>query len=50
MSTSHAIQIAIDFLILAAVILGFKYEPALARWERKLGGKILKAFRKECTK
>lgn len=46
MSTTHVIQTVIEFLILIALVIGFIYEPALAKWERKQGEKILKAFNK----
>ena len=52
MSTAHAIQTIIEALMIGAIIIGFIYEPALAKWERKQGEKMLKAFkkRKECRR
>ena len=46
MSTVHLIQTIIEFLLLAAIVLGIIYEPALAKWERKQGEKMLKVFNK----
>ncbi len=46
MSTAHAIQTIIELLMIVAVILGIFYEPALAKWEKKQGEKMLKAFKK----
>lgn len=46
MSTSHAIQTIIELVMIIALIVGFIYEPALAKWERKQGEKMLKAFNK----
>ena len=52
MSTTHAIQTAIEVLLIVAVIVGIMYEPVIAEWERKQGEKMLKAFnrRKEYRK
>ena len=46
MSTAHAIQTAIELLMIVAVVVGIIYEPALAKWEKKQGEKMLKAFNK----
>lgn len=46
MSIAHWIQTILEILVLAAIICGFIYEPILARWERKQGEKMLKAFKK----
>ena len=46
MSTLHWIQTVLELLVIAALILAFIYEPALAKWERKQGEKMLKAFNK----
>lgn len=45
MSTAHLIQTIIEFLMIAAVIIALIYEPAIAKWERKQGKKMLKAFK-----
>ena len=45
MSTLHWIQTSLEVVIIAALVLGFIYEPALAKWEQKLKGKVLKAFK-----
>lgn len=46
MSTAHLIQTIIELLVIVALIVGFIYEPALAKWEQKQGEKMLKAFNK----
>jgi hypothetical protein len=46
MSTTHVIQTVIELIMVGAVIVGFVYEPALAKWERRQGEKMLKAFKK----
>lgn len=46
MSTAHAIQTTFEILVIAAIIVGYFYQPALAKWERKQGEKMLKAFNK----
>ena len=45
MSTAHWVQTIIEILLIVAVILGWIYEPLLARWERKMSRKMLKAFK-----
>ena len=44
MSTAHLIQTIIEFLMVAALIVGIIYEPVLVKWEKKQGEKMLKAF------
>lgn len=44
MSTAHLIQTILEVLMIAAIILGFIYEPALVKWEEKQKAKVLKAF------
>ena len=46
MSAAHTIQTIIEVLALAALVVGFIYEPAVAKWEQKQGEKMLKAFKK----
>lgn len=46
MSTAHAIQTVIEVLLIGAIVVGYFYQPILAKWERKQGEKILKAFNK----
>lgn len=46
MSTTHTIQTIIEILMVAAIILGFMYEPLLVKWEAKQKEKVLKAFKK----
>ena len=46
MSTTHVIQTIIECLLIVALFVGFVYEPVLAKWERKQGEKMLKAFNK----
>lgn len=45
MSTAHWIQTTLEVVIIALLIVGFIYEPALAKWERKQGEKMLRAFK-----
>ena len=45
MSTAHLIQTIIEIVVVALIIVGFIYEPAIAEWERKQGEKMLKAFK-----
>lgn len=44
MSTAHLIQTIIEVLLIAALVVAFIYEPALAKWEAKQKEKVLKAF------
>lgn len=44
MSTAHLIQTIIETLMIAAIVVAFIYEPALAKWEQKQKEKVLKAF------
>ena len=46
MSSAHTIQTIIEALMVIAVVVGFIYEPAIAKWEQKQGEKMLKAFSK----
>lgn len=46
MSTTQWIQTIIEILMLAAIIVGFIYEPLLVEWEEKQKEKVLKAFKK----
>lgn len=46
MSTTHVIQTILEILVVIAIIIGFIYEPVLAKWERKQGEKMLRAFNK----
>ena len=52
MSTTQYIQTIIEILLIVAIIVGFVYEPIIAKWERKQGEKMLKALkaRKEYRK
>lgn len=45
MSTLHLIQTVLELLVIAALILAFIYEPALAKWEEKQKEKVLRAFK-----
>ena len=40
------IRIIVEFLLIVLMILGFIYEPALARWEDKQKERILKELKK----
>lgn len=44
MSMIHYLQTGLEVLMLVALVLGFIYEPALAKWEEKQKEKVLKAF------
>lgn len=46
MSTTHVIQTVIELVMVTAIVVGTIYEPVIAKWERKQGEKILKAFNK----
>ena len=46
MSTAHWIQTSLEVVMIAALILGFIYEPILVKWEEKQKEKVLKAFKK----
>lgn len=46
MSTSHFFLIVLEILISGILIIGFFYEPLLARWERKQARKVLRALKK----
>ena len=46
MSTAHLIQTIIEFILLGLIVLCIIYEPALVKWEKKQGEKMLKAFNK----
>ena len=45
MSATHWIQTIIEILMIAVLVVGFIYEPALANWEEKQKEKVLKAFK-----
>lgn len=48
----HLLTTTIEFLLVGLVIVGFIYEPMLAKWEEKQKRKVLKALkkRKECRR
>ena len=46
MSTSYIIQTVVEIVIAIALIVGFIYEPIVAKWEKKQGERILRAFNK----
>ena len=45
MSTAHLIQTTLEVVIIALLIVGFVYEPALAKWEEKQKEKVLRTFK-----
>lgn len=45
MSTTQWITTIIEVLLVAAIIIGFMYEPIVAEWEEKQKEKVLKAFK-----
>lgn len=46
MSLTHWIATIIEVVLFVVILLAFIYEPALAKWEKKQGEKMLKAFKK----
>ena len=46
MSTTHTIQTIFEILVIAAIIVGFIYEPALVKWEQKVKENVLRNFNK----
>lgn len=45
MSTPHIIQTVLEVVVVALLIIGLIYEPILAKWEKRQGKKMLKAFK-----
>ena len=45
MSIAHWIQTIIEALVIAALIVGFIYEPILVKWEEKQKEKVIKAWK-----
>jgi hypothetical protein len=45
MSALHLIQTIIEIVVIALLVLGFIYEPILAKWEERQKKKVLKAFK-----
>lgn len=45
MTTAHAIQTAIEIVVIVLLIIGFIYEPAVAKWEQKQKEKVMKAWK-----
>ena len=46
MSTAHWIQSSLEIIFGIALIVGFIYEPVVAKWEQKQKEKVLKALKK----
>ena len=44
MSLEHVIQTAIEVILVAALLVGFKYEDRIARWEQGVIARVKKAF------
>lgn len=42
MSTPHLIQTVIEVLLVGALVVGFIYEPAIAKWEQGIAETIKK--------
>lgn len=42
MSTPHLIQTVIEVLLVGALVVGFIYEPAIAKWEQGIAKTIKK--------
>lgn len=45
MSTLHWLQTSLEVVVIAALVIGFIYEPALAKWEEKQKEKVLKSLK-----
>lgn len=45
MSTLHWIRTGFEVVMIAALVLGFIYEPLLAKWEEKQKEKVFKAWK-----
>ena len=43
---SHFFLTVIEIIIASFLVIGFMYEPAIARWEQKQKRKVLRAFKK----
>lgn len=46
MSAAHWAETIIEGLVIAAIIVGVIYEPALAKWEEKQKEKVIRALKK----
>ena len=44
MNVQHAIQTIIEVILVAALLVGFKYEDRIARWEQGVIARVKKAF------
>ena len=47
MSTLHIIQTVFEIVMIGLIVLGFIYEPILAKWEDKQKEKVLKALKEK---
>ena len=45
MSTVHLIQTLCEVAVIALIIVGLIYEPALVKWEEKQKEKVLRALK-----
>lgn len=45
MSTVHLIQTLCEVVVIALIIVGLIYEPALVKWEEKQKEKVLRALK-----
>ena len=45
MSTVHLIQTFCEVVVIALIIVGLIYEPALVKWEEKQKEKVLRALK-----
>ena len=46
MDTTHSIQSIFEIIMIIVFMVGFKYEPSIAKWERKVFKKLRKVVNK----
>ena len=44
MSSEHVIQTVIEVILVAALLVGFKYEDRIAEWEQGVIARVKKTF------
>ena len=45
MNNTQIIQTTIEIIVIAVLLVGYFYQPILAKWEAKQKEKVLKAFK-----
>lgn len=45
MTNTQIIQTVIEIVVIALLIIGFIYEPTVAKWEEKQKEKVMKAWK-----